>query len=461
MEAKEKIKHLFWRAGFGMSPEEWKSNQNLSINEAVEQLFTAAKAANNINQEFTRLRVEDIKMLSAKEKKELRKKERRLVFKQNADWVKRMANPGESALLEKMCLFWHGHFACITKGSKLAYHQLNTIRKHALGSFRDLVHAMAKDVSMIRFLNNQQNRKRTPNENFARELLELFTIGRGQYTEQDIKEAARAFTGWSSDLSGTFVFRKRQHDFGNKTFMGKTGDFNGDDIIDIVLKRRETAEFIVRKVYRYFVNDKIDKFKVQKLTAVFYHSDYDIEKLMRRIFTSDWFYAPENIGVKIKSPVELMAGIMRTLHVNFKDDLTLRFVEKALGQILFNPPNVAGWPGGKTWIDNSTLMLRLNLVGFLFQATDVNFKTKEEFEAKTRNKPVRKINADVNLNPIIAMNKQRNKEQIFKELSEYLLQVKIKVGLTDFKKHIFHHHSGDFIKTLVLRLMSMPEYQMC
>lgn len=461
MESKGKIKHLYWRAGFGMSPAEWEKNKKASITQAVNQLFKKAEQAKEVDEIYSNLSKDKIQSLSKEEKKALRKKERQLVFKQNANWVKRMGDPAESALLEKMCLFWHGHFACITKSGTLAHRQLKTIRQHTLGSFRDLAQAMAKDVSMIRFLNNQQNRKQTPNENFARELLELFTIGRGHYTEHDVKEAARAFTGWSSDLSGAFVFRKFQHDHGIKTFMGKSGNFNGEDIIDMILDQEETAEFITRKIYRFFVNDKVDEIQVQKLAAVFYNSDYNIGKLMRTIFISDWFYDAPNRGVKIKSPIELIAGIIRTLNVNFKDDLTLPFIQKALGQVLFNPPNVAGWPGGKSWIDNSTLMLRLNLVTYLFQATDVNFKVKEEFEAKSKNKAVKRINAEVNFKPIIVSCKQLSKEKTFQYLSEYLLQPNIYADLPDFKKYLFHHHQEDLIKTLVLRLMSMPEYQMC
>jgi uncharacterized protein (DUF1800 family) len=194
-----------------------------------------------------------------------------------------MSNPNHSALLEKMTLFWHGHFACTIKVGMLAAQQLNSIQQHALGNFRDLVLAIARDPSMIRFLNNQQNKKRQPNENFARELMELFTIGRGFYTENDVKEAARAFTGWSSNLSGEYVFRERQHDFGEKRFMNKRGNFDGTDIIDILLERRETAHFITKKIYQYFVNEKVNERRLEQLAAGFYDKNYDIKWLMQTI----------------------------------------------------------------------------------------------------------------------------------------------------------------------------------
>ncbi|MEM9819648.1 MAG: DUF1800 domain-containing protein, partial [Bacteroidota bacterium] len=348
MTHQQKVQHLYWRAGFGQSPAEWKAQENQSLSTIIHQLFTAAQNARELPTS-TSLISREMAAMNESSKKEKRKQARRAVLRLNQEWIERMANPSHPVLLEKMTLFWHGHFACITRQPHLAGQQLQTIRQHALGNFKDLVLAMAKDVSMIRFLNNQQNKKRKPNENFARELMELFTIGRGNYTEQDIKAAARAFTGWSSNLRGEYKFKRRQHDYGSKTFMGKTGNFGGEDIIDILLERRETAQFISRKVYRYFVNEKVDERRVSALAAQFYQSNYNITALMKQIFSSDWFYAPENVGVKIKSPIELLVGMMRSLNVQFAQAKGMLFVQKALGQILFRPPNVAGWPGGKSW----------------------------------------------------------------------------------------------------------------
>ena len=190
----EKIKHLYGRAGFGLSIREWEQKRNLSVSQAVNELFTNALATPPLSPPSTP-DVEGFLQMSEQDRAETRKTERRLVVLQSAAWIKRMSDENESPLLERMTLFWHGHFACQSKTSGMASNQLNTIRKHALGNFRELVLAIAKDPSMIRFLNNQQNRKQKPNENFARELMELFTIGRGNYTEMDIKEADRAFTG--------------------------------------------------------------------------------------------------------------------------------------------------------------------------------------------------------------------------------------------------------------------------
>lgn len=452
-----KIKHLYWRAGFGLSPEEWELRQNWSTAKAVNQLFKEANEAPLLQAIHVVPFSKDLKKSPQK-----RKMEGKRVGRQNTAWLKRMADPKESALLERMCLFWHGHFACQTKLSKFAFEQLNTFRKHALGNFRDLCLAMAKDVSMIRFLNNQQNKKKKPNENFARELMELFTIGRGNYTEQDIKEAARAFTGWSSNLKGEYIFRRRQHDFGVKKFMGKTGKFNGEDIIDIILERRETAHFLCTKIYRYFVNEQeVDQAIINDLARQFYASDYDIGKLMRRIFTSDWFYAKKNIGTKIKSPVELVAGISRSMHITYEKEDALIFAQKALGQRLLNPPNVAGWEGGKAWIDNSTLMLRLNLVGYLLYASNVDFRTQTNLKAEKPSKAMKRLEATVDLEGLMKLVHKRSEKDIVEILADYFIISNSRPDSSLILKHIRATNKEDFVKVAIARITSLPEYQLC
>lgn len=167
---------------------------------------------------------------------------------------------------------------------------LDIIRVNALGSFKDLLHDVSKSAAILNFLNASQNKKDHPNENFAREVMELFTMGRGNYTETDIKEAARAFTGWSANIKGEFIFRRFQHDDGAKTVLGNTGRFEGEDILDLLLKEKQTATFITQKIYKFFVNETVDKQKVEWLANRFYKNDYHIGKLMDDIFTADWFY---------------------------------------------------------------------------------------------------------------------------------------------------------------------------
>ncbi len=333
---------------------------------------------------------------------------------------------------------------------------------------------------MLRFLNNQQNRKQHPNENFAREVMELFTVGRGNYTEQDIKEAARAFTGWSFDLNGTFVFRKYAHDEGLKTILGKTGYFTGDDVLTILLEQPQTAQFITQKIYRYFVNDTIDAGHVQWLSKRFYESNYHIGLLMQDIFTSSWFYEEKNIGAKIKSPVELLAGIRRILPLQFQNEGVQLVLQKLLGQLLFYPPNVAGWAGGKTWIDSSTLMLRLRIPQLIKDADtyyvqlkpddDQQMGMKDNFSRMITDKMNGtnldragfRIIANINWDYFTQQFSKLHDDALFSGLQSLLLQT----PPDSFNSQSFagiqkKDRRADYIKTTTLAFMSTPEYQLC
>lgn len=449
------IQHLYWRAGFGLSPREWAERQNWTIDQAINDLFAKATTP----QPLAKAPIPSSdNMMSAANRAETRKKERQLVGKINYDWLMRMANPKESALLERMSLFWHDHFACESKVGALAIGQLNILRKHALGNFRDLVLAIARDPSMIRYLNNQQNRKLQPNENFARELMELFTIGRGNYTEQDVKEAARAFTGWSSDREANYVFRARLHDYGEKTFMGQTGNLNGEDVIDILLKREETASFICRKVYRYFVNEAVDEARVSALSKAFYASNYDIGKLMRGIFSSDWFYAEDNMGNKIKSPIEFLAGMVRQLGVSQVSMQSAINFQRALGQVLFRPPNVAGWPGGKSWIDNSTLLLRLNLPAAILKAAEIDYELSPELE-KEQKRQLKRLNVALTLEPLKQMLTGENPTDHYQQLSQFFLPTT--APSTPSLLKVVRKTDQAMISKMAVRIMTFPEYQLC
>ncbi len=456
-----KINHLYWRAGFGLSPDEWRQKQNWSTSKALDELFSQAKKATLLPVSPIEFDRED-KKSNRDAFQQMKKDEHHKVAEANIAWVNRMADPNESALLERMTFFWHGHFACRSELGKLGVQQLNLFRKHSLGNFRDLLLGIAQDPSMIRYLNNQQNRKEKPNENFARELMELFTLGRGNYTEGDIKEAARAFTGWSSTLDGDFVFRPIWHDFGNKTFFGKTGNFNGEDIIDHILAKPEAATFIARKIYRHFVNDKVDEARVKELGQQFFKANYNIGKLMRSIFESDWFYAPENQGAKIKSPIELMAGMMRNLNMRLDQPMGLLFLEKALGQMLFNPPNVAGWAGGKNWIDNSTLTTRMSLAGLFFSSSEFTMRVKDEFEAvQSEGKMARKLSVKMDLKPLVSAITATGPDAMAQELAAYFLPIVPVIKLNSLTQTLPSNEKDGQIAALAMRILSLPEYQLC
>ncbi len=453
MENAQKIQHLYARAGFGLSPTEWNRRREQSLNEALQDLFSKPNDVRELP--VPALVISE----TTANNNGVQQKERQLVAAIGIDWLNRMAAPLEDALLERMCLFWHGHFACDIRIGLPAGQYLNTLRRHALGNFRDLVTAIAREPAMIRYLNNQQNRKERPNENFARELMELFTIGRGHYSEQDVKEAARAFTGWSSDRTGQFIFRRLLHDFDSKIFMGRTGYFDGDDVIHILLEQKQTARFICQKIYRYFVNEQPDEQRVEAMTEVFF-ADYDIARLMRFVLESDWFYEDRHIGSKIKSHVELTAGILRQLGVRHCNPAALIGIHRAMGQVLFHPPNVAGWPGGKSWIDNSTLMMRLQLGAAFCMASDFDLALKTELDEQDR-RFVRRLEAETDFAPLADLCKQVPEKEHFDVLSSFLLLPDVSRHRSTVEAYVPAGAPQERIRQLTARLMSLPEYQMC
>jgi len=473
--------HLLWRAGFGPAVYQLDDLSNSSPQKLYKALQKASskkpgylQAADNYLQGLM-LGIQEAgrqqKEMSAGQKKELQKRSREGIRNLNLYWVNEMVN-SEAQLREKMSLFWHGHFACRNLNIFFQQELLHVIRRNALGNFRDLLHEVSRSAAMLNFLNNNQNRKDHPNENFAREVMELFTMGRGNYTEQDVKEAARAFTGWGANAKGDFVFRRFQHDDGSKTVLGRTGNFDGDEVLDILLDQKQTAKFISQKIYRFFVNDTIDQLKADWLADRFYKSDYDISKLMEDIFTSDWFYDEKNIGCKIKSPVELLVGIQRMLPMKLENEEALLLLQRLLGQILFYPPNVAGWPGGKTWIDSSTLMMRMRIPQLIIDKDEFNIKPKtdddqmmgrnDEDDVKTGiGKAARPINADIDWSKYLGYYSGVPRGDLVNDIAGNLLQTKnaVSAGVIDDYSNATDKES--FTKTVTIQIMSTPEYQLC
>jgi len=379
MDNNTQVKHLFSRAAFGMRFEDLKQYENMPVKKVVKKLFDDAKGDDPLNvvndttsyDSFTKGDITAKKMF-LKEQKEMGKE-------LNLGWITKMSTT-DAPLREKMSLFWNNHFSCRTLKGAQAEQILNIERGNSLGNFRTMLTGVSKSSAMLLFLNNQQNRKDHPNENFARELMELFTLGRGNYTEQDIKESARAFTGWGFDKDGEFKMRPFFHDYGQKAFLGKTGNFDGDDIIKIILERRETAHFVCNKLYKYLVNETPDEAHVNAMADVFYNADYEIKPLLEFVFTADWFYDDKNVGNIIKSPVELMVGLNRQFYITYENPQVLLLFQKALGQVLFYPPNVAGWPGGRNWIDTSSLMYRIKMPSTLLNGGVIDFEGKADPE---------------------------------------------------------------------------------
>ena len=492
----QKNLHLLWRAGFGPAAGDIASIASSSPPAHWETLVKAsAKQPAYIDvadNELKSMLMGDSEMmyaqrrqqLSADQRRQFQMRSREGIKTLNLTWMNQMIS-SDQQLREKMSLFWHGHFA--SRANNIFYQQqlLDTVRNNALGNFGDLLKAVSKSASMINFLNNNQNRKGHPNENFAREVMELFTLGRGNYTENDIKESARAFTGWGANIKGEFQFRPQQHDDGEKTFLGKTGHFNGDDILDIILEQKQTARYISQKIYRYFVNEQPDAEKTEWLANRFYQSHYSINGLVNDIFTSDWFYDPKNIGARIKSPVELIVGIRRMLPMEIKNEDSQLLLQRLLGQILFYPPNVAGWPGGKNWIDSSTLMMRMRIPQLMYAGDVFQMKPKDDDDQmmgmKDRseaddnnalprnsrkgkgygNRPGQQILATINWNAWLPAFEKVSREDLLTAVAGIVLQTNTAVNAGTVQKYTDAASRESFIKTATIQLMSTPEYQLC
>jgi len=370
-------RHLLNRTGFGATELEIRGFVGLTREQAVERLLRgarseAATAPPASVGKFVSPR--GLRSLDDEARKEFVRRQFVISVEMRNWWLEEMLET-PSPLTERMTLFWHNHFVSgqeKVKSPVLMYRQNVLLRRHALGNFGKLLHEIARDPAMVVYLDNAQNRKAQPNENFAREVMELFTLGEGHYSERDVKEAARAFTGWSVDPDdGTFRFRRFQHDTGSKTVLGKSGNLDGDDVLDILLAQPRCAEFIVGKLWREFISPEPDSVEVKRIGSFFYLNRYDIRVALRLLLTSDAFYAEANRATLIKSPVDLVVGTLRTFDVKTGELTPFAFLSASLGQNLFSPPNVKGWPGGEAWINSTTLLQRKQFLERLFRGQDM------------------------------------------------------------------------------------------
>jgi len=460
MNNSKHIKHLYARAGFGIRFEDLHDHENWSIKKAVRKLFKASEKQEPITVLTENIDLRNHPKDQTDDEKKMVQEDRNKQEKAlNDAWMKQLSGT-EAQLREKMTLFWHNHFACRSNVALFAQQLNNVQRTNALGNFRTLLVEVAKSPAMLQFLNNQQNHKGHPNENFARELMELFTIGRGNYTENDVKESARSFTGYGFNKDGMFINREFFHDEGEKTFMGKTGNYNGEDIMNALLEKKETAHFISNKLYKYLVNEIPDTGHVNEMTEVFYHANYEIKPLLEHVFTAAWFYDDKNIGSMIKSPVEFLVGLNRQFYITYQRPEVLLKFQQVLGQVLFYPPNVAGWPGGRNWIDSSSLMYRLKIPSMVLNGGLIDFTGKtdpddEAFIASVRNQQ-QFVNTKVQAQPdwekflqTIPKNKSNT------EIAAFLLEPKLNNTLLNTV-----NQSTD-VKSMVVAVVSSPEYQLC
>jgi uncharacterized protein (DUF1800 family) len=385
--------HLLNRAGFGANPEEITKWHSWGREKAVEKLLTASDAAEflpppdwadpeKIRAEARekmaaireqRLASRDLSPAEAdRKRREVQRKFQQMDRRRGLDlqqwWLDRMQHTA-APLREKMTLFWHDHFATSVQKVRQPYlllKQNQTFREHALGNFRELTQDLARDAAMMLYLDLPSSKKGKPNENFAREVMELFTLGPGGYSEQDIREAARAFTGYEVNrLTGAVSHRKRQWDEGEKTFLGKTGRYDGEGIIEVIFEQKQPAEFLARKLWEFFAYENPPENAVKAMGETLRRANYEIVPLLREIFLSQEFYAPHCVANQIKSPVCYYVQLQKQLQIHHSSPLYSLSVQTQLGQILFAPPNVAGWDWGKAWINTNTLLARYRIAGDL------------------------------------------------------------------------------------------------
>lgn len=346
--------HLYRRAALGASASQLDAAVKRTPGECVDELLAACGEHASARQQFDADMGGVAEMVGGDDPATL-----------ESWWLYRMIHT-PAPLLERMTLLWHNLFA--TSAAKVRNRsqmltQNRLLRHHALGNFTDLVQGISKDPAMLIYLDSTSNARLHPNENYARELMELFCLGVGNYTEEDIQQTARCFTGWEV-RQGKFRFNRFQHDDGAKTIFGETGNFDGDDAVRIILAQPAAARWIARRLIREFVCDDVPPELVEPLAALLRKSDFEIAPVVRQILTSRCFFAEVHRGAKIRSPIDLALGLLRSLEGSLSTH-ALALALRPLGQRLFYPPNVKGWDGGLSWINTGTMIGRVNLVAMI------------------------------------------------------------------------------------------------
>src|SRR5579872_718482 len=380
--------HLLRRAGFGGSPAEVSAYAALSMDAAVDRLIhfpdtSQLEATPQIAEDEPRrvLRAMAMSMLPPAQPGQpapaLTTEQIKAIGKAHFEnavalmqwWIGRMiATP--APLQEKMTLFWHGHFTSAYEGKGITAQDILTqnqlYRSYALGNIRKLTLAVSHDPAMLKYLDNRTNRAQHPNENYARELMELFTLGIGNYTEQDVRESARAFTGYMLDADDQFVFNPRQHDDGSKTFLGQTGNFTGDDIVNIIFQQPAASRYFAKKLLEFYVYSDPEPQLVDALAWQLKKNYFDLTPVMSVLLRSNVFHSDRAYRALVKSPTEFVVGSYKLFSLpQAAVDQPVLGAMTRMGQRLFYPPNVKGWDGGAAWINSGTLLTRENLASTL------------------------------------------------------------------------------------------------
>lgn len=474
--------HLLNRAGFGGPPAEIESLLALGPEKAVAH-FVDYEKIQDLTPDPQWAKPDPDRAKKFMEARQLgeeeRRKRQREIQRENRQhmvelrgwWLERMAK-GPRPLQEKMVLFWHGHFATSVEKVKEAYlmwRQNELFRRMATGNWLDMLIEVAQDPAMLVWLDQAQSRKEHANENFAREVMELFTLGEGHYTEKDITEGARALTGWSYDrLAQKFINRPFWHDNGEKVIFGKRGNFDGEDFLEMIAAQPQAARFITAKLWNFFAGETPSEEIVTALADAFRSSNNAFKPVLRAMFSSEAFYSPSIIRNQVKSPVQWLVGSVCVLERQLPPPLVCFSLTRNLGQDLFAPPNVKGWDGGLSWITTNNLLARYNEAATLVQgdmsATSGLMLAKNPgvnmaVERRLRNIPVH----TVEVSKLFSEEERTSKEALIPALEKRLLQDKLKPKqekvLRDFLDSKSELTNGIILDAIRL-VMSTPEYQL-
>ncbi|HVU06917.1 MAG TPA: DUF1800 domain-containing protein [Verrucomicrobiae bacterium] len=480
----ETTAHLLNRMGFGGTPAEIQKLADLGPEQAISSLLDYEKIPDNTpapvwaQPDPARMRQQrDINQHGTpEEKKQFQQEENKLqnqrIIELRGWWLNRMAK-GPRPFQEKMVLFWHGHFATSFEKVRDAYfmwRQNELFRRLATDNWLYLLTEAGKDPAMLIWLDQAQSRKEHPNENYAREVMELFSLGEGHYTEKDVTEGARALTGWSLDrLDQKYVYRPLFHDRGEKTFLGRTGELNGDDMMEQIVAQPQAAKFITAKLWNFFAGQVPDENLNDALAAVFRENGNNFKPFLRVMFRSEEFYADSVVRNQVKSPVQWLVGSARLLECDLPPAVVSWGVTRGLGQDLFAPPNVKGWDGGITWITTNTLLARYNDAATIVQGTTQQLGA-DDFARKPGGqggekieKALRRIHiGGVDVKKILTVRELADKDLLVSSLERRLLQSELtgeqEKTLYDF---LAAHDklTNEDIRSAIRLIMSTPDYQ--
>ncbi|HXC99169.1 MAG TPA: DUF1800 domain-containing protein [Verrucomicrobiae bacterium] len=475
--------HLLNRAGFGGTPEDIERLAALTPEQAVLSLINYEQIPDTTaNPDWAKPdpgrpeRIAALRNADPATRKTMQEEQRRIERQRSVElkhwWLERMTN-GPRPLQEKMTLFWHGHFATSEQKVRDAYlmwKQNDLFRQHATGNWLQLLTVVAKDPAMLVWLDQAQSRKEHPNENFAREVMELFTLGEGHYTEKDVTEGARALTGWGYDIRDEeFVDRPRFRDDGIKTFLGRTGDLTGDDVLEQIVAQPQAARFISAKLWNFFAGEPPSDALLTALADYFRRTGMNFKPLLAAMFYSEEFYSDSIVRNQVKSPVQWLVGSSRVLQRDVPAPFICYGLTRSLGQDLFAPPNVKGWDGGLSWINTANLLARYNYAAFLVEG-DVSVLRGMSMGPRNGTGGMQQQNRlnnlharTVDVSKILTPEERSDKAKLLAALERRLIQGKLR---GEQEKTLRDYLDGqptldnDVILNTIRLMMSTPEYQL-